>query len=140
MALVEPEKKGGPYTRKEQEERRLEVYRLHYEENYSAVKIAEVLNVNRNTVSEDLKFWNTQFAREIKTHNLVSKLKNIIQKIEIQDVEELAEEPGNIVIYRDVYENLDSNKNIEQTISDFLGPNWFAKTDKFGSWMRLLWK
>jgi len=84
MVLVEPEKKGGPYTKKEQEERRLEVYRLHYEENYSAVKIAERLNVNRNTVSEDLKFWDTQFAREIKTHNLVSKLKSIIQKIEIQ--------------------------------------------------------
>ena len=57
-----------------------------------------------------------------------------------QDVEEFCEDLGNRVIYRDVYENLDSNKNIEQTIADFLGPNWFAKTDKFGSWMRLLWK
>ena len=57
-----------------------------------------------------------------------------------QDVEELAEELGNMVIYRDVYEKLDSNENIEQTITDFLGSNWFAKTDKFGSWMKLLWR
>ena len=57
-----------------------------------------------------------------------------------QDVEELAEELGNMVIYRDVYEKLDSNENIEQIITDFLGSNWFAKTDKFGSWMRLLWR
>jgi len=53
-----------------------------------------------------------------------------------QDVEEFAEELGNMVIYRDEYEKFDSNKNIEQTITDFLGPNWFTNTDKFGSWMR----
>ena len=48
-----------------------------------------------------------------------------------QDVEEIAEELGNIVIYRDVYEKLDSNENIEQTITDFLGSDWFDKTEKF---------
>ena len=53
-----------------------------------------------------------------------------------QDVEEFAEELGNMVIYRDEYEKFDSNKNIEQTITDFLGPNWFTNTDKFRSWMR----
>ena len=37
-------------------------------------------------------------------------------------------------------EKLDSNDNVEQTITNFLGPNWFSKTDKFGSWMRLFWK
>jgi len=57
-----------------------------------------------------------------------------------QDVEEIAEELGNIVIYRDVYEKLDSNENIEQTIDDFLGSNWFSKTDKFRSWMRSFWQ
>jgi len=48
-----------------------------------------------------------------------------------QDVEELAEDPGNLVIYKDVFEKLDSNENIEQAIIDFLGPNWFDKTEKF---------
>ena len=48
-----------------------------------------------------------------------------------QDVEELAEDPGNMVIYKDVFEKLDSNENIEQTITDFLGSNWFDKTEKF---------
>ena len=57
-----------------------------------------------------------------------------------QDVEELAEELGNIVIYREIFEKLDSNKNIEQTITDFLGSDWFTNTDKFRSWMRLLCK
>jgi len=48
-----------------------------------------------------------------------------------QDVEELAEDPGNMVIYKDVFEKLDSNENIEQTITDFLGSDWFDKTGKF---------
>jgi hypothetical protein len=57
-----------------------------------------------------------------------------------QDVEEIAEELGNMVIYRDVYEKLDSNENIEQIIDDFLGSNWFSKTDKFGSWVSSFFK
>ena len=84
MALVQPIKNGGPYTKKEQEERRLEVYHLYFEENYSAIKIAELLNVNRNTINEDIKFWNKQFTRDIKIHDLVSKMKTQIQRMEIQ--------------------------------------------------------
>lgn len=48
-----------------------------------------------------------------------------------QDVEELAEEKGNIVIYKDEFEKLDSNENFEQVIIDFLGLDWLKRTDKF---------
>jgi len=48
-----------------------------------------------------------------------------------QDVEELTEDPGNMVIYKDEFEKLDSNKDIEQTITNFLGSDWSAKTEKF---------
>ena len=57
-----------------------------------------------------------------------------------QDVEEFCEDHGNMVIYREIFEKLDLIENIEQTITDFLGSDWFAKTDKFGSWMRLFWR
>jgi len=40
MGLVEQIKNGGRYTKKEQEERRIQVYHLHFEENKSAVQIA----------------------------------------------------------------------------------------------------
>ena len=56
MALSEQVKKGGRYTKKEQEERRLQVYHLHFEENTPAIRIAEMLNVNRNTINDDLRF------------------------------------------------------------------------------------
>jgi len=53
---IKPEKKGGPYSKKEQEERKIQVYHLHFEENKSAVEIAELLNVNRNTINDDIKY------------------------------------------------------------------------------------
>lgn len=56
MALSKLEKKGGPYTKQEKEDRQNEVYRLHFEYGSSAVKIAEMLNVNRNTINEDIKY------------------------------------------------------------------------------------
>ncbi|MGI0057758.1 MAG: hypothetical protein ACREAK_10365 [Nitrosarchaeum sp.] len=48
-----------------------------------------------------------------------------------QDVEESTEDPGNMVIYKDVFDKLYSNKNTEQTITDFLGQDWFDKSEKF---------
>ena len=50
-------KKGGPYNKDDQENRRKEIARLHFEYGYSARKIAEVMQVNRNTVNSDIKYW-----------------------------------------------------------------------------------
>jgi len=66
MALVEPIKKGGRYPKKEQEERRLQVYHLHFEKKKSASKIARQLNVNRNTINEDIKLLYRQSPNKLK--------------------------------------------------------------------------
>jgi len=42
MALVQ-KKKGGPYTKNEKTKRQNEVYRLHFERGYSAVKISDMM-------------------------------------------------------------------------------------------------
>lgn len=47
-------KKGGPYTKPEQEERREKVFELYFEKGLSALQIAKVLNVNRNTINADI--------------------------------------------------------------------------------------
>jgi hypothetical protein len=100
MALAEEVKKGGRYTKKEQEERKIKVYYLHFEQNKSAVKIAELLNVNRNTINEDIRYWHQQVAGEFKAQDLKAKLTKQIQRMEIQrdrllddleDVEDLGE-------------------------------------------------
>lgn len=84
MALAEPVKKGGRYTKKEQEERKIEVYHLHFEENKPATKIAELLNVNRNTINDDIHYWHQQLANEFKAQDLTAKMTKQIQRMEIQ--------------------------------------------------------
>lgn len=84
MALAHEAKKGGPYTKQEQDERRKQVYQLHFEQGKSAVKIAEILNVSRNTINEDIRFWYTQLAREIGEDNLSSKMASLIHRLELQ--------------------------------------------------------
>ena len=84
MALIEQVKKGGRYTKKEQEERRLQVHHLHFDENKSAVEIAEILNVNRNTVNDDIKFWLSRFVNKSNELDVYSKMTKQIQRMEIQ--------------------------------------------------------
>jgi len=64
MALADSPKKGGRYTRKEQEERRLQVYQLYFKEKKSAVQIGEDLGINRNTISADIQFLHTQILQK----------------------------------------------------------------------------
>jgi len=84
MSLTESTKKGGRYTVKEQEERRIQVYHLHFEENKSAVKIAQLLDVNRNTINGDITYWHYQLASEINAQNISAKMTKQIQRMEMQ--------------------------------------------------------
>jgi predicted DNA-binding protein YlxM (UPF0122 family) len=70
MAVVLEKKNGGPYTKKEQEKRKDKVYSLHFEKGYSAVRIAEMINVSRNTVNEDIKYWYAQISTDFENSNL----------------------------------------------------------------------
>jgi transposase len=49
------EKIGGPYTKQEQETRKEQVFELHFEQGISAVQIAKILGVNRNTITKDIQ-------------------------------------------------------------------------------------
>jgi len=110
MALAEPVKKGGRYTKKQQEERRLEVHHLHFDEKKSAVEIAELLDVNRNTINEDIKFWYCQFSNQSSGLDINAKMIKQIQKMDIQrnrlldDLEEV--------------ESLDDKIRLEKFISE----------------------
>ena len=55
MALAQ-EKRGGPYTKREQEERRLDVYHLHFEEKLPAVAIANILKLIEILLMKILNF------------------------------------------------------------------------------------
>ena len=108
--IVKEKNRGGPYTKKEQEERRIQVFHLHFEENKSAVQISELLNVNRNTINEDIRFWHLHLSKEIKFQDLGAKLKKQIQRMDIQRdrMLEALEEA----------ESLDEKLKLEKSISD----------------------
>jgi len=57
-------KKGGPYTKQEQEKRRDEVFKLHFEYGYSASQIAKMMKINRNTINSDVAFWYSELRDE----------------------------------------------------------------------------
>jgi len=69
MEVILDKKNGGPYTIKDKEERRKEVHKLHFEKGFSAVRIAEILKVNRNTINEDIKYWYSNIKEEVKHEN-----------------------------------------------------------------------
>jgi len=83
MTLAQ-EKNGGPYSKVERENRQKEVYRLCYECGYPAVKIAEILDVHRNTISDDIKYWNFQIGSKLGAENIGSFLVKEIEILNIQ--------------------------------------------------------
>ena len=70
-------RKGGPYNKSDQESRRSEVARLHFEYGYSARKIAEMMKVSRNTINADVKFLYSSIKDELKENNEDYILKQI---------------------------------------------------------------
>ena len=76
-------KKGGPYPKKEQEDRRSKVYNLHFEKAYSAIKIAEMLQINRNTINEDIHFLYDEIGKQIPKFTSTLVLKQF-ERFEIQ--------------------------------------------------------
>jgi len=63
-AFAEHRKKGGPYNKNQRRHRRNEVFRLHFEYGYSAMKIAEMMKINRNTINNDINYLYDQLAKK----------------------------------------------------------------------------
>src|SRR3989338_11317219 len=63
---LEQEKKGGPYSKNEREKRQKEVFRLYFEVGYSAIKISDLMKINRNTINADIKYWYSNIKEELK--------------------------------------------------------------------------
>ena len=110
MALAEQVKKGGPYTKKEQDERKQEVFKLHFEKGYSAMKISEMLNVNRNTINEDIRHWYSELAQELKDIDLTSWA--------IEQYHRLEAQRNRLVDELEKQENIQHKIAIEKLISE----------------------
>jgi len=83
MALVE-QKKGGPYSAKQRRLRREEVAELYFERGFSAVNISRILNVNRNTVTNDLNECYAQLKKENDDFNPTTICMTQFHRMQIQ--------------------------------------------------------
>ena len=119
MALEQKSKNGGPYTKQEQENRRDEVFKLHFEYGYSAVQIAKLLNVNRNTINEDIKYWYSELYDGTKSKYSVHWLDKQLTRLELQRARLREELEGDISLK----DRLDVEKcitNIDLNICSFI--------------------
>ena len=77
MAMLEKKKTGGPYSKDERIKRQNEVSRLHFEFGYSVTKISSMMNVNRNTINQDIKSLYSEIKDELKENSKDLLLKQI---------------------------------------------------------------
>jgi len=77
-------KSGGPYTKKERENKINEVFRLHFEEGKTAVEIAEILKINRNTANHYIKDLYAQLAEEEENYDIGAWIVRLISSVESQ--------------------------------------------------------
>jgi len=77
-------KKGGPYSKSNRVTRRKEVYRLHFEYGYSASKIADLLQVNRNTISSDLDYWYSQSMLTVNAFDPSQAIRIGLERLDVQ--------------------------------------------------------
>ena len=86
MAIAQLAKKGGRYTKNEQEKRRLEVFRLHFDYGYSARKISEMMNINRNTINSDISFCYSNLRTDYDKNGFDDWLNKQLLRLESQRV------------------------------------------------------
>ena len=102
MAQVEKTKLGGPYSKPIRQKRQNEVFRLYFEKGYSALKISEFLQVNRNTINEDIKYWFSEMSNEFGNKNTKNWLLKQFYRLDLQR--------------NRLFENLDQCKEIDEKI------------------------
>ncbi len=77
-------KKGGPYSKSNRQARRKEVYRLHFEYGYPASKIADLLQVNRNTINSDLDYWYLQSLLTVNAFDPSQAIRIGLERLNVQ--------------------------------------------------------
>jgi hypothetical protein len=70
--------KFAPFTRSQRRKRRMEVYRLHFEKGIPAIRIADMMNVDRNTINNDLKILYNKALNDYNPNEIT--LDEILQK------------------------------------------------------------
>jgi hypothetical protein len=101
-------RKGGRYSKKNRQERRNEVYRLHFSLGYSARKISDLIKINRNTINNDVKFLYSQLKKNLNELDSESLIMKQILRME--------EQRTRLLEQVEKTESLDSKLSLEKMI------------------------
>ena len=83
QTMPKSQRHNGQYTKHEIQKRRNEVYRYHFEYGYSARKISELMNINRNTINGDIKHWYSKVAKS-NDIQVESAIFTVLERLDIQ--------------------------------------------------------
>jgi hypothetical protein len=105
-------RKFAPFTRSQRRKRRMEVYRLHFEKGIPAIRIAEMMNVDRNTINNDLKILYNKALNDYDPNEIT--LDDILQKQLVR----LEMQRNRLSLYLCDAKDLTSKLAVERLISD----------------------
>ena len=106
------QKQGGPYTKNEQDERRNKVYSMYFEKGFSAIKIANELKVNRNTINQDVKFLRSGLTQK-------DQIKPAIWLLEQK--EHLEQQKDRLLELLEITKDFEQRLRVEKIILDIEG-------------------
>ena len=104
--------KFAPFTRSQRRKRRMEVYRLHFEKGIPAIRIADMMKVDRNTINNDLKILYKKILNDYNPDKL--SLEDILEKQLVR----LETQRDRLGQYLYEAKDLNSKITIERLISD----------------------
>lgn len=121
--LVRPRQKFAPFTKSERKKRRIEVYKLHFENGMPATRIAQLMNVDRNTINNDLKFLYRQTMNDYNLDDM--SLEDILEKQLVR----LETQRDRLGMYLSEAKDIPNKVTIERLIAD-IDFRILAATDK----------
>ena len=110
--LVRHRHKFAPFTKAERKKRRTEVYKLHFENGMPATRIAQLMNVDRNTINKDLKFLYRQALNDYNVHEL--SVDDILEKQLVR----LEAQRDRLGLYLSDAKEINNKITIERLIAD----------------------
>lgn len=103
-------RQGGPYSKGQRRKRRSEVYRLHFEQGLPAIQIAELMNVNRNTINDDIRWLYEKMSADIEGDEFNGYFTKQLVRIETQRTR--------LMSYLSETKDLDKKLVIERQLTD----------------------
>jgi hypothetical protein len=104
--------KFAPFTRSQRRKRRMEVYRLHFEKGIPAIRIADMMKVDRNTINNDLKILYNKMLNDYSPDQII--LEDILQKQLVR----LETQRDRLGLYLCDIKDINSKVAIERLIAD----------------------